>query len=529
MSFELVLVNGSIVDGSGGPAFRADIGIDGGRISAIGNLATSESEARIDIEGMTLAPGFIDVHTHSDLAAFLPDGAAQLRLAPLRQGVTTEICGNCGFSTFPTGPERMPEVLRHVQGMLGPDARAYGNLDQFAEALAGTRLLTNIGTLVGHGTIRAGVMGFGNRMPDSEEMRQLAYALDQACDQGALGFSSGLIYSPGVYARTEELVELARVAARHQVPYVTHMRDELDGVQTAIDEALLIGRESGISVQISHLKVAGRQNWGRSEAALEQIEKARTDGMDVGIDVYPYTAGSTMLAALLPPWANEGGLGSLLIRLQDSDTRRRIALDCERGIHGWQNLIAAAGWDGIVIASAGGHPEVEGRPISALAAEAGTTPIQLVSDLLVAEDARVLVVVHMMAEEDVSRIIASPMAVIGSDGIPIPGKPHPRWAGSFVRVLEVYWRERGLLTLEQAVRKMTRESALRFGLPDRGLIAVGRAADIVVFDPSTVASHADYDNPIAPPTGVHHVLVNGKFAIRDGSPTGVYAGEFLRT
>lgn len=528
MKFDTVFANGSIVDGSGRPTFRADIALNGDRISAIGDLAAAESEMRINIDGLTLAPGFIDVHTHSDLAAFLPEAASDLRLAPLRQGVTTEICGNCGFSTFPAGPERMPEVLRHVQGLFGPNARAYGTLAEFAGALEGIPLLTNIGTLVGHGTIRADVMGFGNRLPDSGEKKRLVYALDQACDEGALGFSSGLIYSPGLYAGTDELIELARVAARHQIPYVTHMRDELDGVQTAIDEALLIGQESGSSVQISHLKVAGRRNWGRSEAALLQIEKARTYGLDVGIDVYPYTAGSTMLAALLPPWTNDGGLGALMSRLENPDMRRQIALDCELGLPGWQNLIAAAGWDGIVIASAAGHPEVEGRAISSLAAEAGTNPIEFVSDLLVAEEARVLVVVHMMAEEDVSRIVASPIAVIGSDGIPLPGKPHPRWAGSFARVLEVYSRERGLLTLEQAVHKMTRESALRFGLLDRGLIAVGSAADIVILDPSTIASHASYDNPVAPPTGIRHVLINGNFAIRDGSPTGVCAGRFLR-
>jgi N-acyl-D-aspartate/D-glutamate deacylase len=528
VTFDIVFANGTIVDGSGRPAFRADVALSGDRISAIGDLAAADSETRINIDGMTLAPGFIDVHTHSDLAAFLPEAESDLRLATLRQGVTTEICGNCGFSTFPSEPERMPEVLRHVQGLFGRNARAYSTLAEFGAALDGTPLLTNIGTLVGHGTIRAGVIGFGNRRPDSGEMNRLKYALDQACEEGALGFSSGLIYSPGLYARTEELIELSRVASRHQIPYVTHMRNELDGVQTAIDEALLIGQESGTSVQISHLKVAGRRNWGRSEAALEQIEKARIEGLDVGIDVYPYTAGSTMLAALLPPWTNEGGIGALLSRLGHADMRQQIAIDCELGIPGWQNLTAAAGWDGIVVASSGGHPQFEGRAIASLATESGMNPIQFVCDLLIAEEARVVVVVHMMAEEDVSRIVASPLAVIGSDGIPLPGKPHPRWAGSFARVLEVYVRESGLLKLEQAVRKMTRESALRFGLLDRGLIAVGNAADIVILDPSTISSRAGYDNPLAPPTGILHVLVNGEYAIRSGSPTGIYAGRFLR-
>jgi N-acyl-D-aspartate/D-glutamate deacylase len=462
------------------------------------------------------------------LAAFLPDEALDLRLAPLRQGVTTEICGNCGFSTFPTASERLPEVMRHVQTLFGRNARAYGTLADFSEALAGTPLVTNMGTLVGHGTIRAGVMGFENRPPDSTELSILKYALDQACHEGALGFSSGLIYSPGVYSDTAELVELSRVAAEHEIPYVTHMRDELHGVQDAIDEALLIGRESGASIQISHLKVAGRRNWGRSEAALLQIEQARAGGVDVGIDVYPYTAGSTMLAALLPPWVNEGGVGALLPRLRSDGMVDQIAREFDSGLPGWQNLVAAAGWDGIVVASAPNHHAYEGRAISDLAAEAGKGAVHFVADLLVAEEARVLVVVHMMSEDDVARIVASPLAVIGSDGIPIQGRPHPRWAGSFARVLQLYVRQSQSLTLEQAINKMTRESAERFGLRDRGLIDRGKAADIVVFDPATIAACATYDDPLLPPVGVVHVLVNGGLALRNGAPTGVYAGRFLR-
>jgi N-acyl-D-amino-acid deacylase len=525
--FDVVLAGGRVVDGAGGKPFAADVGIRGDRIAAVGALGAAEARERVDVAGACVSPGFIDVHTHSDLAPFLDDEHADLRLASLRQGVTTEICGNCGFSVFPAPDERAPEVLRYLRAVLGPRAQAFASLDEFAGALGRRGPATNLATLVGHGTLRAGVIGFDDRAADETELRALKAALSDACESGAVGFSSGLIYAPGSYAPTEELIELARVAAEHGVPYVTHMRDEMDRVDEAIDEALRIGAESGAPVQISHHQTAGKRNWGRTVETLERIERARREGIDVAIDVYPYTAGSTNLSAVLPPWAGEGGIDALLERLGSPGRRDRIRRDFESGLDGWQQLVEPGGWGDVSIAGAPRHPSFEGRSVAELAAAEGVEPLDLVMDLLRSEEAQVTVIIAMMAEEDVARVLASPLSVVGSDGIPLPGKPHPRWAGSFARVVGKYVRGEGLLTLEQAVHKMTGASAARFGLSDRGVLAEGSAADVVVFDPGEVEDGATYEQPLRPPAGIRHVLVNGVFGVRDGEPTGAGAGRFV--
>jgi len=527
-AFDLIVEGGNVVDGTGGPPYRADVGIFGDRIRAVGALHEAQAEKRIDAVGHCVTPGFIDVHTHSDLAPFLPEQHRELQLASLRQGVTTEICGNCGFSVFPNTPSRTGDVDRYLQVVLGPTAHGRSSLDDYGAELTERPLATNVGTLVGHGTLRAGVLGFERREPTAAELKQLQQALDRACDQGALGFSSGLIYTPGVYADTPELVALARVAAEHGLPYVTHMRDEADHVDRALEEAFRIGTESGASVQISHHKTAGRNNFGRTKHTLPMLERAREGGLDVMIDVYPYTSGSTILAAVLPPWASEGGVERLLARLKQAACRERLQVDLEQGLPDWQRLVGPDGWNDVVVATSPSNPAIEGRDIATLAREANVTGLDFVCDLLLAEDAQVTIVLHLMAEEDVQRVIASPLSIIGSDGVPLPGKPHPRWAGTFVRVLGEYVRNRSLLTLEQAVHKMTLASAERFGIEGRGVIREGASADLVVFDPGTVADLATYDQPLAPPAGVAHVIVNGVVSVQSGSHTGAFAGRFLR-
>jgi N-acyl-D-amino-acid deacylase len=527
VTYDTVLAGGLVVDGTGRGAFAADVGMSGGRIETIGDLSTAEARERVDVTNSYLAPGFIDVHTHSDLAPFLDDEHLDLRLASLRQGVTTEICGNCGFSVFPTSPDQDDDVLRYLQTVLGPNARSFASLSDYRGRLASGGLVTNLGTLVGHGTLRAGIIGFANRAADRSEMGRLMRSLHEAIEQGGLGFSSGLIYTPGAYAPIEELVELAKVAAEHALPYVTHMRDEMDDVDAAIDEALRIGAESGAAVQISHHKTAGKRNWGHTEVTLARIERARTEGIDVAIDVYPYTAGSTVLAALLPPWVGEGGIPHVLERLASTRELNRIRGDFEHGLPGWQKLVDPGGWRDVVVAGSPRHPEFEGRSIAGLAEEHGVDDIGLVAQLLVAEQAQVTVVLHMMAEEDVARVIASPLSMIGSDGIPLPGKQHPRWAGSFARIIGKYVSADKLLTLEEAVHKMTQKPAERFRLKGKGVIAAGMSADLVVFDLGDFADRATYAEPLIRPTGVVHVLVNGEFGIRSGEATAERAGRFV--
>jgi N-acyl-D-amino-acid deacylase len=522
-----VLAGGLVVDGTGREAFAADVGIRDGRIERVADLSTADAAERIDISGSHVSPGFIDVHTHSDLAPLLEDEHLDLRLASLRQGVTTEICGNCGFSVFPASPARDDDVLRYLQAVLGPSARSFPSLPEYRHALTSSGLVTNLGTLVGHGTLRANVIGFANRPADRTELQDMRAALDEACEQGALGFSSGLIYTPGTFAPIEELVELSKIAAAHDIPYVTHMRDEMDGVDAAIDEALRIGAESGAAVQISHHKTAGKRNWGHTTVTLDRIERARAEGIDVAIDVYPYTAGSTVLAALLPPWVGEGGIGQLLERLASAQLLDRMRNDFEQGLPGWQKLVEPDGWGDVVVAGSPRHPEFEGRSIADLASGDDVDAVGFVARLLLAEQAQVTVVLHMMAEEDVARVIASPLSMIGSDGIPLPGKQHPRWAGSFARIIGKYVRQDKLLTLEEAVHKMTQQPAERFKLRGKGVVAEGMNADLVVFDLGEFEDTATYAEPLTPPTGVVHVLVNGAFGVHDGVATGERAGGFI--
>jgi N-acyl-D-amino-acid deacylase len=528
MHLDLILSGGSVLDGTGAPAARADVGIAADRIAAVGDLRAWSARESVDVAGLVVAPGFIDVHTHSDLAPFLPESESDLRLASVRQGVTTEICGNCGFSTFPTLPRWARAVQRHLQALFGPEAESYESLEEYGQALAATPLVTNLAPLVGHGTVRAGVMGFDRRPATSGELDRMASALDDSLAHGGFGLSSGLIYPPGTYAPIEELVVLGTVAADHGRPYATHMRDETDRVQEAIDEALEIGRRSGVAVHISHHKVAGRRNWGRSASTLRSLDEARSDGIEVTIDVYPYTAASTFLHAILPPWTNEGGVDALLGRLRDSAVRARIAQDVASPDVDWQNFLGTAGWDNVAIATSPRHRSYEGRRISELAAERAQSPMDLVCDLVLEEEARVSVVLHVMHESDVRAGLRWGHAMIGSDGIPIPGKPHPRWAGTFARVLGEYCREQHVLSLPEAVHKMTKVSAQRFGLADRGEIAVGARADVVVFDPARVTAGATFDDPLARPSGVPHVLVNGGFVIRDAEATGTGTGRLLR-
>jgi len=526
VELDVVIEGGTVHDGTGRPGTRADVGVHGDRVEAVGDLRAATAGLRLDAGGLVVAPGFIDTHTHSDLVWRLGDEHLDLAAGTVRQGVTTEIAGNCGFSCFPCTPERRAALDRHVGAVLG--GGAYPDLAAYAGAASGGRLLANLASLVGHGSLRAGVLGFENRPPRDDELRTMRSLLEAAFEQGALGFSTGLVYLPGVYAGTDELIDLAGTVATYGRPYISHIRGEGDSVAASVREAIRIGREAGLPTHVSHHKVAGRRNWGRTEETLGMIAAARAEGTDVSVDVYPYTAGSTLLQAVLPPWAQEGGIDAILDRLRDGQARDRIRRDLADGLPGWDSHVDAAGWDGIVISACPGRPELEGRAVPEVASELARAPADAVFDLLLEQRCRVLMIVHSMHEADVGRVLGSEMAMIGSDGIPVPGRPHPRWAGTFSRVLGRYARQRGLFDLATAIHKMTGMPADRFGLRGRGVIAQGAFADLVVLDPDVVVDRATYDDPLLPPLGVRDVLVNGVPAVRDGELTGARAGRFLR-
>jgi N-acyl-D-amino-acid deacylase len=504
---DLVIRNGTVLDGTGAPGRRADLGIRDGRIETIGEVGAAKET--IDATDQVIAPGFIDTHTHGDVAMLLPDAHLDVKTAELRQGVTTEVTGNCGFSPFPADGPHADQVEALMGSLLG-DGRSWRDLVAYRGAVSG--MFANVAPLVGHGSIRAAVLGFADRAPSPDELRAMVRLAETALAQGAVGISSGLVYAPGLYSRTEELVTIARTLRGTGRPYVTHMRGETDMVGDSVREAIRIGREAGVPVHISHHKAAGKDNWGRTAETLDLIEEARADGLDVTVDVYPYTAGSTLLHSILPPWALADGIDAMIARLRDPAARARIKREFVDGIPGWQNQQRAAGWDGIVIAGCPGRPELEGKR----AIDLGADPAEAVFDLIAEQRGKATMIAHNMREDDVDRVIAHPASMIGSDAIPLPGKPHPRLAGTFARILGRYVRERGVLDLPTAIRKMTALPAQRFGLRDRGLIERGKVADLVVFDPATVADRATYAEPLLTPVGVRAVIVHGRVAVDDG-------------
>lgn len=521
MEFDIVLRGGLVFDGLGGAPRRTDVGVRDGVVATVDDLAAAAAPVVLDVAGKAVAPGFVDSHAHTDLAGLLPEEHAAVKSAGILQGVTTEVCGNCGFSPFPAPPGAVDPNDPYL-GRFGRDGVGYfASLAEYRDTMSAYPMFANLAPLVGHGRIRSTVMGDEARPPTSDELAELERLVAEAMDHGAFGISSGLIYAPGVYADTEELIAVARVAARYDRPYTTHMRDEGDFVEDAVAEAVRIGREAGARVEISHHKVAGRQNWGRSQATLGAIEAARASGIDVGIDVYPYTAGSTFLAALLPPWVHEGGPSRLHERLRDPVARERMTRDFAQGLPGWQSIVNLAQWENVVVA---GDVDVAGTSIGALAAEQKRSEVEVMGDLL-AQDSGAMVIVHMMEDAEVVSIGDQPFAAVGSDGVPAPGTQHPRLAGSFARVLARHRADP--MALADAVRRMTSLPASRFGLGDRGVVATGKAADLVVFDPETVQDRATYTESLLPPVGVVDVLVGGQVVVRDGKLTGARPGRIL--
>ncbi|MBB2910225.1 dihydroorotase/N-acyl-D-amino-acid deacylase [Streptosporangium becharense] len=530
--FDLLLRGGLVIDGTASPdaARHADVGVLAGRLALLPPGEPAHSARTEDVTGLVVTPGFIDVHTHSDGVALIAGelGRDMVRAAVL-QGVTTEICGNCGSSLFPARPERLDAMRAEARVHFGGDVGVYEGFAGFAAAHAAVPRANHLASLVGHGTLRSGVMGPVDRPATPAELDAMCALLDRALAEGAAGLSTGLIYTPGTYAGTDEVVALAAVAARHGKPYVTHLRDEMSRVEEALEEAVEIARRSGAALHVSHHKTAGRHAWGRTERTLPRIAALRAEGMDLTCDVYPYTAGSTVLAAMFPPWAADGGIAALTARLADPGERDRMRRAIAEGVPGWENTVGNGGWDRISVACAPRHPETEGSTIAELAAARGQDPLDTAADMLLAEQGEVTIISHSMVEDDVRRVLAAPYSMIASDGVPKPGgRPHPRWAGTFARVLGHYVRELGLLDLPTAVHKMTGMAADRFGLTGRGVLSDGAHADLVVLDPAAVADGATFAAPLLPPAGIHSVVVAGETVVRDGAETGARPGTVLR-
>ena len=518
MSVDLLIENGFIVDGTGNPWYRANIGVKDDGISAITSFEMKDAKQVIDAKAFVVCPGFIDMHSHSDLT-LLAGAEAESKI---RQGVTTEVIGNCGESAAPLEGEAVAaeQAMADEYGL----RVTWSSLSEYMHTLQRRGVVLNVACLAGHGTVRTSVMGFENRAPTNREMRLMQGLVAKCMREGAFGISSGLFYVPGSYAKLDELVKLARVAAQYGGIYASHIRDESDRLEQAIDEALTVGREAGIPIQPSHHKACGRRNWGKVTRTLRKISNARKDGLDATVDVYPYTAYNTFLSAAIPPWAHEGGTERLIKRLKNPAIRRKLKKQMQKGVRNWESMTKGASWDRFMISSFVQKPSLVGETIQQISRSRGCDPYEAIFDMLIEGKAMVsVVVVEDMCEEDVERVLQSPLSMIGSDGYSIStrgplskGKPHPRSFGTFPRVLGRYVREKRVLSLEDAIRKMTAFPANKLGLRDRGLLRKGMAADIVIFDPSRIADTATYLKPQNFPVGIEYVIVNGKIIVAKG-------------
>ena len=526
---DLKIEGATVIDGTGTAGGRTDVGIRDETIVAIGDLSRESAGNRLNAAGRTLTPGFIDMHSHSDWRLWTNRRAE----SKIRQGVTTEVVGNCGFSPAPASTEFVEDLRAFALYVpTGMDFR-WRSVADYLEAFDAGGTAVNVVHLVGHGTLRVAAMGFARRPPSASELRTMQRLLGDAMEHGAWGMSTGLIYAPGSYAATDEIVALAGAAARYRGIYASHIRGEGATLLDAVREAIEVGRANAMAVQISHIKAAGRPNWGKVADALALVDAARAEGLDVMADVYPYTASSTTVRTLLPDWALEGGVAAMLGRLRDPAERARIRREIETPGAG-QGLLDRVGWDNVMIASCARRKDAEGKRLSELGRERGLDPLDAALELILDEGGGAYMVLFQLDEKDLRRALVHPGVMIGSDGSSLApygelgtGKPHPRSYGTFPRVLGRYTREERLLSLPQAIHKMTGMPARRLGLRDRGTIRVGARADLVVLDPRRVADVATFEEPHRYPSGIEHVLVNGRFVIKDGEHTGSLPGRVL--
>ena len=521
---DLVIRGGTIFDGAGGPPRSGDVAISEDRISAVGSVS-AQGAAEVDARGMAVAPGFIDIHSHADLS-LLVNPLAESRI---RQGVTLEVVGQDGGSVGPWGDAAFESTRDRYRRSYGVEID-FRDLGSFLDRIDQERPAVSVATMVGHGTIRGRVVGAADRPASPAELERMRALVREALSQGAVGLSSGLEYVPGSFAGAEELASLAGELRGTPYPYASHMRNEDDRLLAALEEALHVGRTAGVPVQVSHLKAQGERNYWKADAALAAIEAARRDGVDVHFDRYPYVAYATGLSNLFPAWGRAGGSARFLERLADADDGPTLERAC-------RDKVALLGsWDAVQVARTGGaDARAKGRRLGELAHELGEEPYALTVRLLREAGGSVGMVGFGMSEENTERILSHPLGMLCSDGGayapygPLSrSTPHPRGYGSFPRLLGHYVRERRAMPLETAVHKATGLPAAKLGLADRGVLAVGAVADLVVFDPDQVADQATFEAPHQYPAGIHHVIARGAHTIRDGEQTGERGGRAVR-
>jgi len=529
--YDLICRNGVVADGTGGPLFPADVAIARDRIAAVGKLDAAAARV-IDASGMVIAPGFVDIHSHTDVG-LLANPPAESKLT---QGITTEVGGNCGTSPGPCLDESVREELRQLRADMEV-SEDWTTLGEFLLILETHGIAVNYATYVGHSNVRSAVVGLADVAASPGQIEEMRELVDQAMREGAIGISSGLIYAPSCYGDTDELAALAEAARPCGGIYASHIRNEREGLLDAVAEAIEVGRRSGAAVQIAHHKACGRNNRGKVKDSLEMIGVARRQGVNVTVDQYPYIASATSLSAIIPRWAHDGGPQALLERLKSPDRRAEIAQWLRDASAPGGPVELAGGWPSVVVSSVKteANKDFEGKHIGQVAELAGKEAVEALLDLLIEEELAVAMVHFTQCEEDVRTVLASSHSMFGTDasararsGPLSKGKPHPRAYGTFPRILARYVREEGVLDLPTAIMKMTSIPAAKAGLDHRGRIAPGWFADIVVFDPESIEDRATYADPHQVSAGIAYVIVNGEVAAEAGEVTGTRSGRVLR-
>lgn len=528
---ELVITNGLVLDGTGRQAQRIEVAIDQGKIVALGANLAGQAAQVIDAKGQFVTPGFIDIHSHGDLMPFME---GKIRYSKILQGVTTEVTGQCGLGAAPYLKEKMADWKQYLTPITGNPADELWDWPTFADylgSLQNTSLPGNMAPLVSHGAIRAQVLGLGDVETTPEDIDRMGAILTEALAAGAFGISFGLAYVPGVFASTEEVLALAKIVADYDKVMMVHIRNHGRLVEESLHEVLEIARQTGVKLQVSHLKSYANRRYGVEAGKLiALVEEARHRGVDVAFDQHPYTAGSTLLSQILPPWAKEGGGARIVERLQNPDVVAEIKRTIANVDEGdWDNYVGMIGWDNVVISSVS-CPEnlpYQGKSIAEIARMMNLDEMETAVRLLISENAECgMVMRDVFSEEDNQDLIKHPLCQIGSDGLPA-GNPHPRLYSAFPKYLAHYIRDCKLMDWPEGMKRITKDAAERAGIKDRGTIAVGQAADVVIFSPDEIRDHEDYLHPEKVPEGISYVLVNGKIAVREGQVVGDSLGRVL--
>jgi N-acyl-D-amino-acid deacylase len=528
--FDVIIKGGAVYDGTGGEAQRVDLAIKGDRIAGIGDFKDASAKTIVNASGLAVAPGFINMLSWST-ESLIQDGRSQ---SEIRQGVTTEIMGE-GESMGPVN-DRVREFMLKQQADIKYDIK-WNMLTEYLQFLEKRGISCNVASFIGATTIRQCVIGFDDRAPTPQELDQMRELVRKEMEAGALGIGTSLIYPPAFYAKTDELIELCKVAAKYKGKYISHMRSEGNQLLQALDELIRISREANIPAEVYHIKAAGQKNWGKIDNLLSRIESAQKEGLNIRANMYTYTAGGTGLDACFPPWTEDGGYPALFKRLRDPATREKIKAEVKIDSDKWENLYLSAGSpDRIILVGFKSEKlkPLTGKSLAEVAKMPGKDPIDTAMDLVAEDESRIGAVYFMMSEENVKKEIAKPWISFGSDeasqapeGVFLKSNPHPRAYGNFARVLGKYVRDEKVITLPEAIRRLSALPATNLGLDHRGFLKEGMFADVVVFDPATIADHATFEKPHQYATGVKHVFVNGVQVIKDGEHTGAKPGRAL--